>query len=253
MSTSNTKRFSNRVNDYVKYRPGYPEEMLSYLQESLGLIKTMKIADIGAGTGISAELFLKAGYTVTAVEPNREMREKAVELLSSYPAFLAVNGTSEATTLADHSIDAVIAAQAFHWFDKDRAKKEFLRILNDRAIAVFIWNERLTSSSFEKDYDALIIKHGKDYVAVDHRNIDEASMQLFFSPQACTLKIFHNHQDFDFEGLKGRLVSSSYMPSTADAGFDAMIADLQILFARYQHNGTIRINYETKVYAGKLR
>lgn len=252
MATNSTTRFSNRVEDYVKYRPGYPAAIVDFLQNNYGLTKDKLIADIGAGTGISAALFLAAGYKIIAVEPNKEMRDKSIELLGQYTSFTAQDGTAENTSLSDKSADAVIAGQAFHWFDAAKARAEFKRILQPGGIVALIWNERKTSSNFEIEYDALIIKHATDYVQVDHRNIDTENIAAFFSPQPVRLEIFANKQVFDFEGLKGRLLSSSYIPGRNEPGHEAMLADLEALFAAYQTGGLITINYDTKVYVGSL-
>jgi len=252
MPTNSTTRFSNRVEDYVKYRPHYPEAIITFLQEQYHLTTDKIIADIGAGTGISAELFLKAGYKVIAVEPNKEMREKSIALLNKFEKFNAVDGTAENSSLQDKSVDAIIAGQAFHWFNVTETKIEFERILKPNGIVVLIWNERLALSDFEKEYDNLIVKHGTDYKKIDHRNISADKIAAFFHPQPMQLKIFANKQVFDFEGLKGRLLSSSYMPTVADSGYAKMITDLQQLFEKYKENETITINYETKLYVSKL-
>ncbi|WP_235903433.1 class I SAM-dependent methyltransferase [Taibaiella lutea] len=249
---NNTTRFSNRVDDYVKYRPGYPAAMLRFLQENYNLDSTKIIADIGSGTGISSAYFLEAGYQVMGVEPNPEMREKSVELLQHFPLFKAVDGTAETTTLNSDSVDVIISGQAFHWFDVVKAKEEFKRILRPDSLLILFWNERLQSSDFEKEYDALIVKHAIDYVKVDHRRIDWDSIETFYTPHQVELKEFPNYQVFDFEGLKGRLLSSSYMPQKGDKGYDAMVADLKQLYDKYQQHDSITINYATKIYIGKL-
>ncbi|SDQ00178.1 Methyltransferase domain-containing protein [Mucilaginibacter sp. OK268] len=248
-----TKRFSNRVADYVKYRPHYPTAIVTFLQDSYQLSTDKLIADIGAGTGISTQLFLDAGYRAIAVEPNAEMRDKATELLSTYPGFTVADGTAENTGLADKSVDAVIAGQAFHWFNAQNARAEFKRILKPGGIVALIWNERKTSSAFEKDYDQLIITHGQDYVKVGHRNINYDHIGAFYDPEPFELRVFENKQVFDFDGLKGRLLSSSYMPTKDDAGYEPMINDLKVLFNRYQQDGMIAIHYDTKVYVGRLQ
>ncbi|MBO9631849.1 MAG: class I SAM-dependent methyltransferase [Chitinophagaceae bacterium] len=247
-----TKRFSNRVEDYVKYRPHYPREIVSFLADRYDLSNDKLIADIGAGTGISSHPFLEEGYRVIAVEPNKEMLDKAIELLSVYPEFSSVPGTAEKTTLKAHSVDAIIAGQAFHWFDRDKAKIEFRRILKKAGVLAIIWNERLIESPFEVEYDALIVKHASDYVKVDHRNIKMEDMVRFFDPAPVELNVFSNKQVFDLEGLKGRLLSSSYMPAKGDKGYDEMIDDLQLLFDRFKENELIVINYATRVYSGIL-
>jgi SAM-dependent methyltransferase len=248
--TNNTTRFSNRVADYVKYRPHYPPGIVGYLQVEYGLSSDQVIADIGSGTGISSQLFLNAGYKVWGIEPNTEMRAESVALLGSYPGFKAINGTAEQTGLEQGSVDVIIAGQAFHWFDQEKAKAEFQRILKNKGIVVLIWNERKTASPFEQEYDRLIAHYGKDYVKVKHRNIDLPDIEAFFNPMPCCLQTFSNYQDFDFEGLKGRLLSSSYIPVAGEAGYHEMITHLEKLFLSHQENGSIRIHYTTKVYSG---
>lgn len=247
------QRFTNRVEDYVKYRPHYPVELVTYLQQQFGLLPGKAIADIGAGTGISTALFLQAGYEVWAVEPNEAMLAKARELLSHFPAFHALLATAENTSLENESVDAIIAGQAFHWFNVEKCRTEFKRILKAEGLVVLMWNERNTRSPFEKDYDALIVKHARDYVKVDHRNIDSESIAAFFAPSHVYLEVFPNEQLFDFNGLKGRLLSSSYMPNVQEAGYNKMITDLQHLYDQYQQNDAIRISYDTKVYVGKMK
>jgi SAM-dependent methyltransferase len=251
MATDSTRRFSNRVEDYVRYRPHYPAAVVTYLAQRYQLSPPQRVADIGAGTGISSSLFLDAGYPVAAVEPNREMREKALGLLGARPGFEVVNGTAEHTQLPDHSVDLIVAGQAFHWFDAPAAKREFVRILKPGGIVALLWNERLTGSAFERDYEALIREHGRDYERVDHRNIGPEPIAAFFYPHACEYQDFPNRQVFDLEGLLGRLLSSSYMPAREEPGYPEMAAALRTLFDRYQENGRIIIHYDTRVYSGR--
>ncbi|PZF74925.1 class I SAM-dependent methyltransferase [Taibaiella soli] len=246
------ERFSNRVADYIKYRPHYPEAIIDFLQAQYELSAGKLIADIGAGTGISSELFLEAGYPVIGVEPNKEMREASEELLQQYKTFRAVDGSAEHTGLDSGSVHAIVCGQAFHWFDIAKAKEEFKRILKKNGLVILIWNERRVASDFEKEYDLLIEKHARDYIKVGHRNIDLENIQAFFAPNSCQLETFANSQIFDFNGLEGRLVSSSYMPPRNDAGYVPMITDLKQLFDRYQSNNSITIQYDTKVYVGRL-
>ncbi|QES89465.1 class I SAM-dependent methyltransferase [Rhizosphaericola mali] len=249
---NSTKRFSERVDDYVKYRPHYPSAIVNLLENDFGLTSTDTIVDIGSGTGISSQIFLEKGYSVLGVEPNDEMRKAGSEYLKNYPKFTANSGTAEASLLENKSVDFIIAAQAFHWFDTISVRKEFERILKPNGHVVLIWNERLISNPFEIEYDQLIIKHAIHYVKVDHRNIDLESIRKFFFPNPVEFTTFTNFQDFDFEGLKGRLLSSSYMPQKNNNGYDDMIQDLRSLFDKYQLENTIRINYDTKVYVGNF-
>jgi len=249
---NSTQRFSNRVEDYVKYRPQYPPEIVTLPEQQLLLKPGMDIADIGSGTGISAEPFLKSGYRVLGIEPNDEMRIKSEALLAGYPGFEAVNGTAEATTLPHSSVALIIAGQAFHWFNREQCRREFERILKPGGGVMLVWNERLTASPFEKAYEQLIIRHGNQYQTVDHRNIDAAAIRTFFSPGQVALTVLDNQQVFTYEGLEGRLLSSSYMPSKGDPGYHEMAADLRTLFDQFQTNGHITIHYATNVYLGQL-
>lgn len=252
MPAGNTARFSDRVDNYVKYRPDYPIAALQFLRNEFSLSPSHTVADIGSGTGISSALFLKNGNCVIGVEPNGPMRERSVEILKSYPLFSVIDGTAGRTGLPDASVDFIVAGQAFHWFDRDTAKKEFKRILRPHGVIVLMWNERLVEGAFATAYDQMIIDHAIDYVTVDHRNIDEISLAEFFAPARFTLRIFGNKQVFNFEGLRGRLSSSSYVPNEGQPGYEPMIADLRLLFDRYQEENLITIHYDTKVYAARV-
>ncbi|OQP63750.1 methyltransferase type 11 [Niastella vici] len=247
---NNTQRFSNRVENYVKYRPHYPTAIVTYLQERFGFTAGT-IADVGAGTGILTKLFLDAGYTVYAVEPNEPMLAKATVLLNDHPGFTAMPGTAENTTLANNSVDAVMAGQAFHWFNAEKSRTEFMRILKPHGLVVLVWNERRIDSPFEQEYEVLINRYGNDYVQVKHRNIEQDDIAAFFAPMAMDLATFNNQQVFNFEGLKGRLLSSSYVPLQGEPKHDEMIAGLKALFDKYQQAGAITISYDTRVYAGR--
>jgi SAM-dependent methyltransferase len=247
--SDSTIRFSDRVEDYVKYRPRYPETVVAYLQHAYTLTAAWDIADIGSGTGISAELFLRNGNRVYGVEPNVEMRRKAEELLAGDGGFISIDGTAEATGLADARVDLIVAGQAFHWFDAVRCRVEFMRILRPGGVVVLIWNERLIDSPFEKEYEALILRYGTDYTYVKHKVNSDEKIGEFFQPAVFVLAVFPNEQLFDFEGLKGRLLSSSYIPKEGNA---AMLQALSELFDRHAVGGRVRVGYDTKVYSGIL-
>lgn len=248
---NSTTRFSSRVEQYVKYRPSYPKEIIPFLEKNFGLTPLFVIADIGSGTGISSKIFLDNGNTVFGVEPNKEMRSKAEELLQ-YSSFISVDGTAENTMLENASIDMIVAGQAFHWFNAEKTKTEFRRIAKPGAYSVLIWNERLVESPFEKAYEQLLFDHAIDYKEVDHRNINEEKIASFFSPSDFIAHIFLNKQVFDFEGAKGRLLSSSYVPDETHPHFSSMIKTLEKMFAEYSINNEVQFNYETKLYAGKM-
>ncbi len=245
-------RFSNRVDNYAKYRPSYPAATLQLLASCCGLTPNSVIADVGSGTGISAELFLKNGNAVFAIEPNDAMRASAEARLKAYPNFKSVNAVAEETRLPDQSVDIVIAAQAFHWFDRRKAKQEFARILKPHGWVVLIWNERrLDSTRFLRGYEDLLLRHGVDYQQVRHENV-ESEIADFFAPNAFGLKILENVQHLDFPALKGRLLSSSYTPDVSHPSFAVMLNELEELFNATQANKTVAIEYETKIFFGQL-
>ena len=252
-SLNPTKRFSNRVADYIKYRPGYPSGVLQCLKEECQLQETSIVADIGAGTGILTEVFLKNGNLVVGVEPNREMREAAQNLLSEYAYHRSIDGSAEATNLDGSSVDFVTAGQAFHWFEMDLASHEFARILKPNGWVVLIWNDRLIdSTSFLKAYEELLLTYALDYRAVDHKNIGEEAIGRFFGHDEFRLQRFENRQTFDFQGLKGRLLSSSYAPTQVHPNYQPMIQSLKRMFDGYQTGGEVTFEYETKMFFGRM-
>ena len=240
-----TKRFSNRVNNYAKYRPSYPEAVIGFLQKTIGLQKEWTIADIGSGTGIFSELLLRNGYKVWGVEPNKEMREEAEKILAGYKKFTSINGKAEQTFLTGNSIDLITVAQAFHWMDRVAAKEEFRRILKPKGFIVMLWNIRLTHTPFLKAFEELKIKFGTDYKA--SRMVKEKDIAAFFHPRPLTQKIFSHAQVLDYQALKGQLLSTSYVPLEGEE-HDKMILALEDIFNKYNENGFVKIEYETKVY-----
>ena len=251
--SESTQRFSNRVADYVRYRPNYPNGILKALEASCGLNSSSVVADVGSGTGISTELFLRNGHTVFAVEPNDEMRAAAEKWLVGDPHFHSVKGTAEATSLGNHGVDFVVAGQAFHWFDQLKSRAEFNRILKPSGWVILIWNERLVDATpFLQAYEHLLEQFATDYKQVDHRQIDERVLAAFFSPQKFEFRTFPNHQDFDYDGLQGRLLSSSYAPDATHPNHAPMLAQLKRIFDTNQESGRIKFLYSTKVYFGRL-
>ncbi len=247
-----TQRFSSRVESYIKYRPGYPADMVDLLRDKCGFTSDSMVADIGSGTGILTELFLRNGNRVFAVEPNREMREAAERLLGQDPNFTSVSGTAETTTLKDRSVDFIAAGQAFHWFDREQSRREFVRILKSAGWTVLIWNERVVDSPFAKAYERLLRTYGTDYEEVNHKHTDAKALGPFFGANGYKRAGFPNRQVFDWEGLKGRLLSSSYAPEPGHPRHVPMLEALSALFARNQMDGNVVFEYETLVYYGQL-
>lgn len=250
--TDTVERFSNRVENYVKYRPTYPSEVLQLFKDEMNLQTDSVVADIGAGTGISAKIFLENGNPVFAVEPNAAMREAAKEFLKGFTNLTLVNGTSEDTTLENNSVDFVIAAQAFHWFKQAETRAEFARILKNKGFVALIWNERqLDTTEFLKDYENLLIEYGTDYEKIRHDNITKGTLQNFFRTDFKEA-VFQNKQTVDFNGLKGRMLSASYVPSSENPRFPTMLKNLESLFAKHAENGRIDILYDTKIFYGQI-
>lgn len=246
-------RFSNRVDAYVKYRPDYPREAIDYLYGPIGMRTESEIADVGAGTGIFSKLLLDRGSRVTAVEPNPEMREAAERELGDRPNFRAVAGAAEDTGLPERSADFIVCAQAFHWFDREAAQAEFRRILRPGGRVVLVWNSRLTEGTpFLEEYERLLLRYGTDYAKVNHRNISVDALRAFFKEGTMEKAVFPNRQIFDYDGLSGRLRSSSYSPPPGSPGYEPMMAALKELFARHQQDGVVFFDYETEVYSGEV-
>jgi hypothetical protein len=180
------------------------------------------------------------------------MRLKAQQLLAGYPKFTSVAATAEETTLDAGSVDLITAGQAFHWFEPQKTKTEFSRIGSVSAQAVLIWNERQVVTLFENAYENLLHQYATDYTRIDHRNITPEKIRDFFHPHPVSCLSFENEQIFDFEGLKGRLLSSSYIPPETDRNHTAMIGDLHRIFKDCAVKGKVRFGYTTLVYAGRI-
>lgn len=252
-SAGPTQRFSDRVADYVRYRPTYPREVLRILAQEAGLGPDSVIADVGAGTGISTRLFLENGNAVAAVEPNAEMRAAAEADQAGYPRFRSLATTAEETGLPDHSVDFVVAAQAFHWFDQEAVRREFARILKPGGWVVLLWNSRrLDRTPFLRAYEALLLEYGTDYQQVRHEQIDRSAVERFYGPGGCEYRMLENVQVFDRAGLRGRLLSSSYVPAAGDPRREALLRKLDAVFDAHQSGGTVDFEYDTELYFGRL-
>ncbi len=249
----NTQKFSGRVENYVKYRPGYPSAIIDILRKETGLNELQVIADVGSGTGILTKLFLDEANTVFAVEPNQEMREAAEDLLSIYEHFHSVNGTAESTGLADRSIDMIVVGQAFHWFDPIPTKTEFRRILKPDGLVVMIWNSMKEESPFWKDYEEFLFQHGTDYREHKSRGLEsDEYVEAFYLPNKMTKYVMLNTQNFDLPSFTGRFLSTSHAPLPDHPGYNSAITALQQLFEQHQIGGILRMEYDTKMYVGRI-
>ncbi|MBV8253119.1 MAG: class I SAM-dependent methyltransferase [Chitinophaga sp.] len=248
---NNTKRFSNRAENYARYRPGYPAGIIPYLQNSIQLNSSKMVADIGAGTGISSALFLKEGNTVYGVEPNDAMREKAELFLQHYPHFHSVRGTAEATHLPDSSVDLILAGQSFHWFNQEATKVEFKRIAKPDAYIVIMWNVRELNTDFAKAYEHLLATYGRDYSADGRDVASEHKTTSFFYPCAFEKVTFSRKEELSYEVLKGRLLSTSFVPAEDEEDCMPMMATLDDIFDRYQEDGKVSFDYTTTLYIAR--
>lgn len=249
-----TERFSDRVDDYVRYRPSYPVEVVRTLEREIGIAPDRtRIVDLGAGTGISAALFLREGYAVTGIEPNAAMRAAAQAHLGAFPRFRIIAGRAEAVPLPDSCCELIVAAQAFHWFDAPRTRVEMQRLLVDHGVVALLWNDRRTeASAFLREYDAILRQHSTDYDTVSASYWSDAQVTAFFGPGGCTRQVLRSHQDFDLAGLIGRAMSSSYVPRPGQARHSELEEALVRAFERHAVDGRVRFDYDTRLYFGEL-
>jgi len=254
MPASNAKtRFSDRVENYIRYRPGYPPQVVETLRDQCGLKAEHVIADVASGTGIWTKMLLENGNAVYAVEPNLEMRQAAERLLRISPAFTSVAGSAEATTLPSGSVDFVTAAQAAHWFDPKQARREFSRILKPGGWLVLLWNEReVDSTPFLREYEQLLLTFGTDYEQVRHERTTDA-VNDFYDPAPYQQCGFPMQQEFDYAGVEGRLLSSSYAPGPRHPKHGPMLRELRRIFEEHARGGRVAFAYKTRLYFGQIR
>jgi ubiquinone/menaquinone biosynthesis C-methylase UbiE len=243
-------RFSGRADVYAKHRPAYPDEVVRILEKRAGWTRTAVVADIGAGTGISSELFLRHGNTVTGVEPNAEMRAQADALARRYPQFKMLDGTAENTGLPDHQFDFVVAATAFHWFDAEKCRTEFRRLLRPHGVVVLLWNlYQSPATPIVQAFEELTRRYlarGRHRWGRERHTISNSAAKLF--PDRYQKRYLANPQELDFEGLKGRLLSTACFPEANDA----MLAELEDHFHKHEKSGRVELAYQTALYFGEL-
>jgi len=247
------RRFSDRVEHYIRNRPGYPPDVVKTLVAEAGLSPASAVADVGSGPGMSSLPFLELGATVYGVEPNEPMRRAAEERFQENRNFHSVAGMAEATTLPDGSVDFVVAGQAFHWFDAAKARPEFARILRSGGRLVLLWNNwNPDATPFLRDYENLLVRYGTDYKQVDHRNVGAEKIRSMFEPATYWHLRFGHAQFFDYPGLEGRLLSSSYIPLEGHPNHAPMMAELRRIFDANQSGGRVRFDYETLMHFGRI-
>jgi len=244
------ERFSDRADNYAKYRPDYPTKIIEYLNE-YNFSKHSIVADVGSGTGKLTEIFLKNGNNVYAVEPNVKMRDMADSLLGKYKNYISINGTAENTTLENNCIDFIVVGQAFHWFDAIKALSEFKRILKNNGVLVLIWNDRKTDTDFSIEYENILNKYSKNYKESTHRNISDEAIEKYFVKDFKKYMI-ENNQKFNFTELLGRFSSSSYTPKQGTDEYKDSYNSLEKIFNKYKADNKIVFDYDTKIYIGRI-
>jgi SAM-dependent methyltransferase len=249
-----TGRFTGLAETYARHRPSYPPAAVDFIVARCGLGPTSVLVDVGCGTGISSRLFAARGVPVVGVEPNDEMRGRAEAEPAppGAPAPRYRKGTAEATGLPDAAAGAVLAAQAFHWFDAPAAFREFRRVLRPGGWVALVWNERDGSDPFTAAYGRVIRSApGAAAVEVPRGRAGEALLHapLFADAQ---VRSFPNEQELDEEGVLGRAFSASYAPREP-ASSEAFAAALRRVFAEYQRGGRVRLRYVTTAYSARRR
>ena len=248
-----TTRFSQRAEHYRRFRPGYPPALCERLAHRVGLKPGDRIADVGAGTGILSSDLLNFGAKVIAVEPNEDMRMVAEHDLGTRDGFFSMAGCAEATSLPAGTIQGVVAAQAFHWFDPQETRQECLRIGDEHVWAAIIWNTRkLVGSDFLVAYEAFCQTHGTDYAQVAARYVDLEALAIFFEGD-WTREVLDASQALDREGLHGRLLSCSYIPGPDAPHYAQMLKAINTLFDEHQVGGRVELHYTTELFCGPLR
>lgn len=246
----NTKRFTNRSDNYVKYRPDYPPEIIELLQKEIHLDEFKDVADVGSGTGMFSRLFAKNGNITFGVEPNDEMRLKAEKSLGKYLNFISINGTAEFTNLADSSVDIVTAADAIHWFDMFKAKSEFSRILRDDGYCVIVYHITKNNTPFMKEFNKLIKLLKKAEKSDDEKF--EKSVEKFFGPKKAKVKTLNSTHEMSFAELKGLVLSYAIMPEDGEL-HKKTLKELKNIFDRNNLSGSVSMEYKIKILIGKIK
>ncbi len=243
-------RFSDRAELYARHRPDYPGAVVDILKAEADLSAKSVVADIGSGTGISTRLLAPHVELIYGVEPNAEMRAEAERVEPDNA--VSVEGTAEVTGLVSGKLDFVVAATAFHWFKEAEARREFQRILKPTGLVVLMWNMRARDNSeLVAAYEKLLQDFGTNYTASLMSDKWKAPAESFFGEGKFEHRVLPNHQEFDFEGFKGRLLSASYAPLTGHPKHEPMIGRLREIFDKFQVDGRVRFEYATQIYWGR--
>jgi SAM-dependent methyltransferase len=239
------ERFGNRADDYARYRPSYPPALIDAILDGF---RAPDVADLGAGTGISARLLAACGARVYAVEPNETMRS-AIECVEGV---VPVAGAAESTELAPSSVDVVTAFQSYHWFDAPAVMTEIGRITRPRARFAAIWNQRDLDDPFSAAYERVIAPYDSSRGALDRdrrssRVADDLAAAGWVEVRTLT---FDHAQRLDWDGLVGFSRSASYLPRDGDA-HRALSRDLRALFEGFARDGLPAFRWIARAYLGE--
>jgi ubiquinone/menaquinone biosynthesis C-methylase UbiE len=251
---SHTERFSGRVQAYLAYRPRFPREIVPFLREHGALRSGAVIADVGAGTGMLAEIFLEAGHRVLAVEPNVEMLEACRVLAAQHPALEVVEGSAEATTLPDASVDLIAVGRAMHWFDWPRAHREFQRILKPGGWVLVATNgHRDSGAPVSNRLSEILRKWRTDSAEADTRRDFSDRLQEFLDTSSWQRTTLHHAMTVDFATLLGYAESLTAIPRPGERGYDGMVAELRAVFEEYQRDGMLVTPLACQLFLGRPR
>jgi len=246
------EKFSNKVDNYKKYRPGYPTEFIDYIVNEVGLLDSI-VADVGAGTGKLTKLLAPHVKKIYAVEPNDNMRSACVEYCSMFDNFIAVDGSAEQTNLPEKSVHFITVAQAFHWFERDKTKLEFQRILKAKGKVILVWNSRVADDPFIKENYELfkrVCPEFKGFSAGMGTDPDEYAD--FFKNGNCDYRVFDNDMQLTLDEYIGRHLSASYAPDENDENYTEFVDRLNRLFDKYNVNGKVFMPVKTHSYVGEM-
>ena len=251
--SENTERFTGRVRDYERYRLRDPKAVIEILVARCGLRLDHLVADVGAGTGMLAELFLEQGNAVIAIEPNDDMREACERLASAWPGLMVKKATAEGTGLEDASVDFVAVGRAFHWFDVAHAAKEFRRILRAGGWVVIASNSRVRDDSpMSVAYEGLLRQHGTDYEANQERYESIDRVNEFFAGGELFREEIYGEQKLTLEELLGQTQSLSVTPEPGHAKYEGMQEALRAFFAKWQMDGIVEMKTVCRVACGRF-
>jgi SAM-dependent methyltransferase len=246
------QRYSGKVESYARYRPSYPAAALDVLERECRLGCGARLADVGSGTGVFTQLLLDRGHHVFAVEINPEMRAAAEARLGSDSRLHSVAGCAEATTLPDGSVDAIVAAQAFHWFDPVRVVPEFERILRPGGGAIaLIWNNRrIDADRFHAELEQAIVDGCPDYTRFQLAEVEFSVARLaqMFPGRRVVEHEFDSVHPLGLDGLHGLISSVSYCPPPGTAEHERLMVALQRLFERHHDRAVVSIRYRVQLF-----